>query len=100
MLIKYITILLINVLLLLNNSVKADVSNYISGNNNEKINQQIDRFFIKNPNEKSVFWVPEINGKSRYAFSIRKNAYLSSKKYADASDLYYLSEKIDEGLKF
>jgi hypothetical protein len=100
MLIKYITILFINILLFLNNSVKADVQNYIVGNNQEKISQRIDNFFIEYPNEKRVFWVPEINGKSRYAFSIRKNAYIFSKKYADASDLYYLSEKIDEGLKF
>jgi len=100
MLIKYIIILLINILLFLNGSVKADIPNYIVGNNQEKINQRIDSFFIEYPNESKVFWVPEIKGKSRYAFLIRKNAYLTSKKYADASDLYYLSKKIDEGLKF
>ena len=100
MLIKYIKITLINILLFLNGSVKADTFNYIVGNNQEKINQRIDDFFIKYPNEKRVFWVPEIKGKSRYAFSIQKDAYLTSKKYVDASDLYYLSEKIDDGLKF
>ena len=100
MLIKYIKIILVNILLFLNFSVKADTHNYIVGNNKEKINQRIDNFFIKNSNEKKVLWVPDINGKSRYAFSINKGAYLSSKKYADPSDLYYLSEKIDEGLNF
>jgi hypothetical protein len=100
MLIKYIKIVLINTLLFLNFSVKADTQNYIVGNNKEKINQRIGNFFISHPNEKRVFWVPEIKGKSRYAFSIQKDAYLTSTKYADASDLYYLSEKIDEGLKF
>jgi hypothetical protein len=33
-------------------------------------------------------------------FSIQKDAYLISKKHSDASDLYYLSEKTDNGLKF
>jgi hypothetical protein len=80
--------------------VKADIPSYIIGNNQGKINQRIDSFFFKYPYEKRVIWVPEIKGKSRYAFSIQKSAYFISKKYADASDLYYLSEKIDEGLKF
>ena len=87
MLIKYIQIILINILLFLNFSVKADTLNYIVGNDKEKINQRIDNFFIKHSNEKRVFWVPEIYGKSRYAFSIQKGPYLSSKKYADASYL-------------
>jgi hypothetical protein len=100
MLIKYVTILLINVLLFFNSSVKADISNYLVGNNQEKINQRIDSFFIKYPNEKRVFWVPEIEGKSRYAFLIQKDAYLISKKYVDASDLFYMSKKTDEALKF
>ncbi|MDA9586700.1 hypothetical protein N9R97_06465, partial [Amylibacter sp.] len=34
------------------------------------------------------------------AFSIQKDAYLISKIHSDASDLYYLSEQIDSGLKF
>jgi hypothetical protein len=97
---KYLTILLTSILLCFNSSVKADTSNYIVGTNNEKISQRIDSFFIKYPNKKRVFWVPEINGRSRYAFSIQKEAFFTSKKYADASDLYYLSKKIDEGLKF
>ena len=100
MLIKYIKIILINIPLFLNSSVKADTPNYIVGNNKNEVNQRIENFFIENPNDKRVLWLPEIKGKSRYAFSIQKNAYLTSKKYFDASDLYYLSEKIDQGLKF
>jgi hypothetical protein len=99
MLIKYVIILLINVLFLFNSSVKAEIPNYIIGNNQHKITSRIDSFFIKHPNEKKVFWVPEIEGKSRYAFSIQKGAYLNSKRYLDAADLYYLSEKNDQGLK-
>ena len=100
MLIKFFKITLINILLFFNSSVKADNFNYIVGNHQEKTNQRIDNFFVNYPNEKRVFWVPEIKGKSRYAFSIQKDAYLTSKKYADASDLYYLSKKIDQGLEF
>ena len=43
---------------------------------------------------------PVINAKSRYAISIPKDGYLISKKYFDFSDLYYLSNKIDNGLIF
>lgn len=99
MLIKNVTILLTYIFVFFNNSVKADSYNYILGNK-EKINERINSFFIKYPNENIVFWVPEINGKSRYSFSIQRNAYLNSKKYLDSSDLYYLSKKIDDGLKF
>jgi hypothetical protein len=99
MLIKYV-ILLINILFLLSSSVKANTSNYIIGNDQDKIVKKIDSFFTKHPNEERVIWLPEIKGKSRYAFSIPKNAYLTSKKYSDAADLYYLSGKNDEGLNF
>lgn len=98
--IKYLIILLTNAFFLLNSSVKADNTNYIVGNNQDKITERIDTFFIKNPNDESLIWVPEIKGKSRYAFLIQKNAYLISKKYLDSNDLYYLSEKIDLGLNF
>ena len=100
MLIKYIKVIFINIILFFNISVKADTHNYIVGNNEDNINERIENFFIKYPNEKRVFWVPEVNGITRYGFSIQKDAYMSSKKYFDASDLYYMSEKIDEGLKF
>jgi len=99
MLIKHVIIFFLNLLFLLNNSAKAEVSNYIHGNNEYKITQRIDSFFTKHPNSRKVFWQPEIKGKSRYAFSIPKDAYLNSKKYLDTSDLYYLSQKIDRGLK-
>lgn len=100
MLTKYVLILFINILFLLNSSVKAEVNTYIFGQNKYKITQRIDSFFAKYPNEKRVFWLPEVKGKSRYIFSVPKNAYLISKKYSDASDLYYSSKKIDNGLKF
>ena len=100
MLIKNVTILLTYIFVFFNNSVKADSYNYILGNK-EKINERINSFFIKYPNENIVFWVPEINGKSRYAFSIQKRCIFNLKEiHSDASDLYYLSEKIDDGLKF
>ena len=60
----------------------------------------IDQFFIQNPEEKNVIWAPKVKGKSKYTFSIPKNAYLISKNHADASDLFYLSEQTDSGLKF
>ena len=66
--IKYLIILLTNAFFLLNSSVKADNTNYIVGNNQDKITERIDTFFIKNPNDESLIWVPEIKGKSRYAF--------------------------------
>ena len=100
MLTKYIFILLLKTFLIFNSPVKAEVYNYIVGDNEYDTTQRIDSFFIKHPNEKRVFWLPEIKGKSRYAFSIPKDAYLISKKYSDASDLYYLTEKIDDRLKF
>ena len=99
MLIKYILILCIAILFLFNNSVKAEVNDYITGDKNSKIIERIDSFFTEHPNKKNVFWLPEIKGKSRYSFSIPKNAYIISKKYLDASDLYYLSEKIDHGMQ-
>lgn len=62
--------------------------------------ENIDQFFLQNPQKKNIIISPKIDGKSKYAFSIPKDAYLISKKYADASDLYYLSEKIDNELTF
>lgn len=99
MLIKYV-ILLTNIMFLLNSVAKANTSNYIIGNNQDTIVQRIDNFFINHPKEKRVYWLPEIKGKSRYAFSIKKDAFLTSKKYFDAADLYYLSKKTDKGLRF
>ena len=50
--------------------------------------------------KKNVIWAPKVKGKSKYTFSIPKNAYLISKNHVDASDLFYLSEQTDSGLKF
>jgi len=98
--INYVIALFVNLFFFLNNSVRAENFNYINGNTEFKITQRIDNYFTKYPTKKRVLWLPEIKGKSRYAFSIPKDAYLNSKKYLDASDLYYLSKKIDKGLKF
>jgi hypothetical protein len=62
--------------------------------------ENIDQFFIQNPQKKNVIWAPKIKGKSRYSFSIPKDAYYIAKKHADTSDLFYLSEINDNGLKF
>ena len=78
--------------------MRAEINNHIFGNNEHKITKRIDNFFTKHPSEKRVIWHPEIKGKSRYAISIPKDGYLTSKKYFDYSDLYYLSQKIDNGL--
>jgi len=81
-------------------SINAKEINYIATDFNKSAVENIDQFFLQNPKENNVIWTPKIKGKSRYAFSIQKDAYLISKIHSDASDLYYLSEKIDSGLKF
>jgi len=80
-------------------SINAKEINYISTDLNKSALENINQFFLQNPTENNVIWVPKIKGKTRYAFSIQKDAYLISKKHADASDLFYLSEKNDNGLK-
>ena len=81
-------------------SIQAEENNHITiGPNNSVINK-IDDFFLKQPTKKNVIWAPKIKGKSRYSFSIPRDAYYISKKHADASDLFYLSEQNDSGLKF
>ena len=81
-------------------SVQADESNHVIIGFNDSIINEIDDFFSAQPTKKNVVWAPKVKGKSRYTFSIPKNAYLISKNNADASDLFYLSEQIDSGLKF
>ncbi|MDA9313383.1 hypothetical protein N9Q41_01465 [Amylibacter sp.] len=81
-------------------SINAKEINYIPNNFNKSAVENIDQFFLQNPKENNAIWTPKIKGKSRYAFSIQKDAYLISKIHSDASDLYYLSEQIDSGLKF
>ena len=88
------------ILLLMPISIQAEENNHIIiGPNNSVINK-IDDFFLKQPTKKNVIWAPKIKGKSRYSFSIPRDAYYISKKHADASDLFYLSEQNDSGLKF
>lgn len=84
--------------LLSNNDVLAEVNNKISGSSPHKITERIESFFSKYPNEKTIVWLPEFHGKSRYSFSIFRDSYNNSKKYADMSDLYYLTKKIDNNL--
>jgi hypothetical protein len=62
--------------------------------------ENIDRYFIEKPQKRSVLLTPKIKEKTRYSFSIPRDAFYISKKHSDASDLYYLSEKIDNGLTF
>jgi len=77
-------------------------ANEINHSSNDLSNfsvENIDQFFLQNPQKKNVILTPKIKGKSRYSFSITRDAFYISKKHADASDLFYLSEKIDNGLK-
>ena len=95
--IRYYTLI---ILLLMPMSIDANEINYISNDFRNSNVENIDRFFLQNPQKKNVTFVPKIKGKSKYSFSIPKDAYYISKKHADASDLFYLSEKTDNGLKF
>ena len=81
-------------------SVHAKEINHISNDSIKSPVENIDQFFIQNPQKKNVIWTPKIKGKSRYSFSILRDAYYISKKHSDASDLFYLSKQNDSGLKF
>ena len=81
-------------------SVQADESNHVIIGFNDSIINEIDDFFSAQPTKKNVLWAPKVKGKSKYTFFIPKKAYLLSKNHADASDLFYLSEQTDSGLKF
>ena len=81
-------------------SIDANETNHISNDLSNSVVENIEQFFLKNPQKKNVIWAPKVKGKSKYTFSIPKNAYLISKNHADASDLFYLSEQTDSGLKF
>ena len=78
-------------------SLQAEEVNDISYDINTSVISKIDKFFTEKPQKTNVIWTPKINGRSRYAFSIPKDAYLISKKHSDSSELYYLSEIIDNG---
>ena len=80
--------------------VQADESNHVIIGFNDSIINEIDDFFSAQPTKKNVIWAPKVKSKSKYTFSIPKNAYSISKNHADASDLFYLSEQTDIGLKF
>jgi hypothetical protein len=95
--IKYYTLI---ILLLMPMSVNANEINNISNNSSKFLIENIDYFFLQNPEKKNVIFAPKIKGKSRYSFLIPKDAYYLSKIHTDASDLYYLSEQIDNGLTF
>ena len=81
-------------------SIQAEESNHVIIGFNDTIINKIDDFFSTQPTKKNVIWAPKVKGKSKYIFSIPRNAYLISKNHADASDLFYLSEQTDSGLKF
>ena len=95
--IRYYTL---TILLLMPMSVNANQTSYSSNDFSNLSIENIDQFFIQNSQKKNVIWAPKIKGKSRYSFSISRDAYYISKKHSDASDLFYLSEQNDNGLKF
>lgn len=78
-------------------SLQAEEVNDISFDINTSVVSKIDKFFTEKSQKTNVIWTPKINGRSRYAFSIPKDAYRISKKHSDSSELYYLSEIIDNG---
>ena len=96
--IRYYTLIIL--LLMLPMSSHAKEINHISTDSSKSPVENIDQFFIQNSQKKNVIWAPKIKGKSRYSFSISRDAYYISKKHSDASDLFYLSEQNDSGLKF
>jgi hypothetical protein len=81
-------------------TIQAEEIEYIPSNSSKSIVENIDRYFIQKPQKRSVLLTPKIKGKTRYSFSIPRDAYHISKKHADASDLFYLSQQIDSGLSF
>ena len=87
-------------LLLMPIFVTANEINHSSNDLSNFSVENIDQFFLQNPQKKNVIWTPIIKGKSRYSFSIPKDAHYIAKKHTDASDLFYLSEQNDNGLKF
>ena len=87
------------ILILIPISVQAEERDLLIIGFNNSIISEIDNSFLTQPTKKNAVWLPKIKGKSKYAFNIPKNAFLISKNYADASDLFYLSEQTDNGLK-
>jgi len=97
-LIRYYTLIIL--LLMLPMSSHAKEINTISTGSSKSTVENIDHFFIQNSQKKNVIWAPKIKEKTRYSFLIPRDAYYISKKHSDASDLFYLSEQNDSGLKF
>jgi hypothetical protein len=87
---------IIIIILLTPMTIQAEEIEYIPSNS---MVENIDRFFIQKPQKRSVLLTPIVKGKSRYSYSIPRDAYYISKRHADASDLFYLSQQIDSGLK-
>ena len=79
-------------------SINANEIDYTTVFNNPVV-EKIDQYFIENPQKTNVIWSPKIKGKTRYSFLIPRYGHEIAKKNTDSSDLYYLSEKIDNGLK-
>ena len=96
--VRYYNIIMI--ILLMPITIQAEEIKYIPSNSSKSIVENIDRYFIEKPQKRSVLLTPKIKEKTRYSFSIPRDAYYISKKHADASDLFYLSQKIDNGLTF
>jgi len=96
--IRYYTLIIL--LSMLPISSHAKEINTISTDSSKSPVENIDQFFIQNSQKKNVIWAPKVKGKSKYTFSISRDAYYISKKHSDASDLFYLSEQNDSGLKF
>ena len=96
-LIRYYTLI---ILLLMPIIINANEIDYILNDFRISNVESVDKFFLQNPQKKNVTFVPIVRGKSRYSFLISRDAYYISKKHADASDLFYLSEQTDNGLKF
>ena len=88
------------IILLMPITIQAEEIEYITSNSSKSIVENIDRYFIQKPQKRSVLLTPKIKGKTKYSFSIPRDAYHISKKHADASDLFYLSQQIDSGLSF
>ena len=51
-------------------SVHAKEINHISTDSSKSPVENIDQFFLQNPQKKNVTFVPKVKGKSRYSFSI------------------------------
>ena len=51
-------------------SIDANELNTISNDFRNSNVENIDKFFLQNPQKKNVTFIPKIKGKSRYSFAI------------------------------